>query len=340
MRRTIWQTFVTILLLDGFLLLAAAKGADYITLLNVEFAQEKGAIEIKISSDSPLRTIAYDVKDPPQIIIDMLDETKTLLPQDLDINKGVVSRVRIIQNFSEKQQADAELTYPVDFLVVDLKKSTPYSLNVQGNIATLVISEEPSLRKEVVQEAPREKTAPNQKEDIPQEGSSIKVRKKKLVIERRAAAPKEAVKEVSLEKSAPAKEGFPEKPGKLFKGRGRVPNIWAKSLRDKGYIFQSQGDLEKAIELYQEAIKLDLEYAAPHNDLGVLYEELGWPDKAIDEYTAALTIDPGYLKAHTNLALLYENKGETGKALFHWQKRAELGEPDDPWTKKAREKVR
>jgi len=52
-----------------------------------------------------------------------------------------------------------------------------------------------------------------------------------------------------------------------------------------------------------------------------------------------LEIDPGYLSAHTNLALLHEHLGETQQAILHWRKRHELGDPKDPWTARAEERL-
>jgi hypothetical protein len=37
--------------------------------------------------------------------------------------------------------------------------------------------------------------------------------------------------------------------------------------------------------------------------------------------------------------MLYERMGEREKAVSHWQKRYELGEPGDPWTDKAEERL-
>ena len=116
-------------------------------------------------------------------------------------------------------------------------------------------------------------------------------------------------------------------------------NEEAKSYRLKGYEAQEGGDIDTAIIWYQKAINLDVKYAAPHNDLGILFEAKGWLDRAEEEYQKALALDSNYEKAHTNLALLYERKGELEKAAFHWMRRYRLGDPDDPWTYEARQRL-
>lgn len=113
----------------------------------------------------------------------------------------------------------------------------------------------------------------------------------------------------------------------------------AESYREKGYEAQERGDIDEAISWYQKAANLDPNYAAPHNDLGILFETKGWLDRAESEYQKALAIDPDYKKAYTNLALLYERKGELEKAAFYWMKRYKLGEPNDPWTYEARQRL-
>jgi len=113
----------------------------------------------------------------------------------------------------------------------------------------------------------------------------------------------------------------------------------ARMYREQGLNFQEMGNLEAALSLYQKAIELDPTYAVAYNDLGVIYETFESPDRAEQSYLQAVKIDPTYLSAYTNLAIFYENNRNLGKAAYYWQRRAELGSPDDPWTKKARQRL-
>ncbi|MBM3253633.1 MAG: tetratricopeptide repeat protein, partial [Candidatus Omnitrophica bacterium] len=111
-------------------------------------------------------------------------------------------------------------------------------------------------------------------------------------------------------------------------------------LRDKAYNCLIMDDkIDKAIKLYQQAIKLDPKYPTPHNDLGIIYEERGLLEKAAEEYKKAIELDPNYAAGYSNLALLYEKQAKLSEALPYWKKRADLGNPDDPWTKRAKEKL-
>ena len=113
----------------------------------------------------------------------------------------------------------------------------------------------------------------------------------------------------------------------------------ARGYRDQGLTAQNAGDIETAMKFYQKAIELDPYYAAPYNDLGVIYEAAGSIDNAEKSYIKTIEIDANYSSAYTNLALLYEGKRDLKKAVYYWQKRAQLGAPDDPWTQKANQRV-
>ena len=114
----------------------------------------------------------------------------------------------------------------------------------------------------------------------------------------------------------------------------------ARKYREAGLENQNMGNLPLAMSLYQKAIAIDPTYAAAYNDLGVVYEATGSAERAERSYLQALNIDPYYLSACTNLAFLYENKRDLPKAAFYWNKRAELGLFDDPWTQKAINRLR
>ena len=113
----------------------------------------------------------------------------------------------------------------------------------------------------------------------------------------------------------------------------------AYTYRAEGYDAQQRGDRATALALYQKAAQLDPTYAAPHNDIGILMEEQGRMEEAERAYQQALRIDPNYLEAHANLAMLYERLGNKELAIYHWLKRYQGGDPYDPWTVRAEERL-
>ena len=111
------------------------------------------------------------------------------------------------------------------------------------------------------------------------------------------------------------------------------------SYRVQGFEAQRRGDTASALSLYQKAAALDPAYPTPLNDMGVLLEGQGRLEEAGGAYQKALSLNPNYLEAHANLAMLYERMGEKEKAIFHWLKRYQLGDPYDPWTARAEERL-
>lgn len=114
----------------------------------------------------------------------------------------------------------------------------------------------------------------------------------------------------------------------------------ARFYREQGLKLQRQNDLDGAMGLYQKTVVLDPMYAVAYNDLGIVYEAKELTDRAKQSYLEAIRLDPKFLSAYTNLALLYENERDLDKAIFYWKKRVELGSPDDPWTEKAKQRIR
>lgn len=105
--------------------------------------------------------------------------------------------------------------------------------------------------------------------------------------------------------------------------------------RQKGMEQQRLGNLDEAFKFYRKALEIDARYAPVYNDLGVIYEARGMSRKAEQHYKKALSIDPHLLSTYSNLACLYETRRDLKKAAYYWQKRTELGNSDDAWSRKA-----
>ena len=109
--------------------------------------------------------------------------------------------------------------------------------------------------------------------------------------------------------------------------------------RMQGYEAQRRGDQSAALTWYRKAAAMDPTYPTPLNDAGVILEEQGQLQEAERVYQQALSLNPNYLEAHANLAMLYERMGQKEKAIYHWMKRFQLGDPYDPWTARAEERL-
>jgi len=114
----------------------------------------------------------------------------------------------------------------------------------------------------------------------------------------------------------------------------------SRSYRAQGLEMQKSGNIDGAMVMYQKAISLDPSYAIPYNDLGIIFDSKGDLDRAEECYAKAIGINPNYAEVYSNLAQIYENKRDLNKAAYFWKKRVELGFSDDPWTIKAKQRIR
>ena len=113
----------------------------------------------------------------------------------------------------------------------------------------------------------------------------------------------------------------------------------AQIYREQGLQFQNSGRLDQALSCYQKAVALDPGLIVAYNDLGIIYEAMGNLDEAERIYLAGLNKNPSYPNFYSNLAMLCEQKGQYQRAAAFWQKRIQLGKPDDAWTQRARQRL-
>ena len=87
-----------------------------------------------------------------------------------------------------------------------------------------------------------------------------------------------------------------------------------------GAAYHQQGEWDKAIAEYKQAVALRPRYADAHNNLGVAYAKKGMIGEAIAAHKEALAINPDLLRAHLNLGASYDKKGELDKAIEEYKK--------------------
>jgi len=93
-----------------------------------------------------------------------------------------------------------------------------------------------------------------------------------------------------------------------------------------------RGLIDKAVEEYKAAIRINPYYAEPYNNLGTLLNRKGLPDDAIEQYKTALRIRPDYSEAYGNLGFTYYfYKGRPDKAIEQYQIALEFN-PNDATT--------
>jgi len=87
----------------------------------------------------------------------------------------------------------------------------------------------------------------------------------------------------------------------------------------------SEGDLEKAVAAYQEALKADPTFTEAMHGLARALQDLERYDEAIEVAQRISQIDPDDVLAHTSLSVLYQKKGMIPEAEAEGAKARVLG---------------
>ena len=99
----------------------------------------------------------------------------------------------------------------------------------------------------------------------------------------------------------------------------------------KGNDYANQGDYGKAIEDYDEAIRLDPKYAGAYHSRGQAYGLLGQYERAIEDFDEAIRLDPQYAKAYNNRGNAYQELGQYERAIEDYDEAIRL-DPQDAVT--------
>jgi protein O-mannosyl-transferase len=96
-----------------------------------------------------------------------------------------------------------------------------------------------------------------------------------------------------------------------------------------GEALSKTGDLPEAIAAYQEAVRIQPQYAKAHYNLGTaLMESTGRRTDAIRELETAVMLDPQYAKANNNLGKALAQDSESLPAAIEHYKQALRADPD------------
>ncbi|TET24041.1 MAG: tetratricopeptide repeat protein, partial [Candidatus Stahlbacteria bacterium] len=98
-----------------------------------------------------------------------------------------------------------------------------------------------------------------------------------------------------------------------------------------GLVYRTLGELDKALEYHQKALKINEQIgrlqgqANQLGNIGIVYQDLGEPEKALEYYERALEINKkigdleGKVKDLGNIGIVYQTLGEPHKALEYYE---------------------
>jgi tetratricopeptide (TPR) repeat protein len=86
-----------------------------------------------------------------------------------------------------------------------------------------------------------------------------------------------------------------------------------------GTRFFAEGDYDKAIQEYHEAIRIDPNHISSHLNLGEAYYQKGMYEEAKGEYEYVLRLNNMHPKAHYNLGRTLAQEGKKEEAKEHYE---------------------
>ena len=86
------------------------------------------------------------------------------------------------------------------------------------------------------------------------------------------------------------------------------------AYNNRGDAYTSKGEYDRAIQDFDQSIKLGPTNAKPFNNRGVAYLKKGEYDLAIKDLDEAIRLNPNYVKAFVNRAETYQKKTEYDRA--------------------------
>ena len=99
---------------------------------------------------------------------------------------------------------------------------------------------------------------------------------------------------------------------------GESPGNRAIAFSNRGVAYADEGDLDRAIDDYSEAIRLDPKSAHAYNGRGNAYARKGDIDGAIADYGEAIRVDPMYANAYNGRGNAYARKGDLDRAIAEY----------------------
>jgi superkiller protein 3 len=98
----------------------------------------------------------------------------------------------------------------------------------------------------------------------------------------------------------------------------------ANAYTNIGIAYYNKGDMAKARENYEQALKLNPAFVYAHNELGKLYMSTGRYGEAVAEFQLAVQGYPTYDEAYYNLGLAYMKLNDSVNACEAFRKVADI----------------
>jgi tetratricopeptide (TPR) repeat protein len=102
------------------------------------------------------------------------------------------------------------------------------------------------------------------------------------------------------------------------------PATAASATNLRGIAYFENGEVDKALHDYDDALKLNANNAAAYVNRAIVLEEKGAGEEALKDYEEAIRLDPKDYFAYYNRATAFQDKGDLDSALANYDKAVEL----------------
>lgn len=109
-----------------------------------------------------------------------------------------------------------------------------------------------------------------------------------------------------------------------------LPSLKLGAYNNLGSLLQAAGEYKLAENYYQEALKIDPNFAILHYNLGTIYKEQGNFKDAIASYEQAFHLAPDYAPALQNLGVVWLKCGQLTKSIEFFQRAIALYDRQNP----------
>ncbi|MGO9269918.1 MAG: tetratricopeptide repeat protein [Terriglobia bacterium] len=113
----------------------------------------------------------------------------------------------------------------------------------------------------------------------------------------------------------------------VIQGGGQTSPNLARAFYNRGAAYATAVQYDRAIQDFDQAIRLEPDFAEAFNGRGSAYSDEGQYDRAIQDYDEAIRLTPDYADAFNNRGNAYLNKGQYDSAVQDYDEAVRL-EPD------------
>jgi len=108
----------------------------------------------------------------------------------------------------------------------------------------------------------------------------------------------------------------------------RLNPDYAEARDGLGIALTKQGKVREGIEQFEQALHLNPDYAEVHQNLGSALARMGGLEQAVGHWEQAVRINPSLAEAHYNLGLALMGQGRLQEAIGHFEKALQI-QPED-----------